>query len=132
MPSAAPDLLRPSNSPARQGLLVPVLLILAVGVVVVPLPPGVLDLFLAANITTAVVILLTTLYVRRPLDFSAFPAILLGTTLMRLVLNIASTRLILTKAAVDGPGAAGQVILAFGEFVAGGQLAVGRSCSSSC
>jgi len=125
MPSAAPDLLRPSNSPARQGLLVPVLLILAVGVVVVPLPPGVLDLFLAANITTAVVILLTTLYVRRPLDFSAFPAILLGTTLMRLVLNIASTRLILTKAAVDGPGAAGQVILAFGEFVAGGQLAVG-------
>ncbi|MFN7766010.1 MAG: flagellar biosynthesis protein FlhA [Planctomycetaceae bacterium] len=125
MPSAAIDPLRTATTPARHGLLVPVLLILAVVVVVVPLPPGLLDLFLAANITTAVVILLTTLYVRRPLDFSAFPTILLGTTLMRLVLNIASTRLILTQAAAEGPTAAGQVILMFGEFVAGGQLAVG-------
>ncbi len=125
MPSAVPDTLRDPATSARYGLLVPVLMVLSIVVIVVPLPASILDLLLSANITAAVVILLTTLYVRKPLDFSAFPALLLGTTLLRLVLNIASTRLILTKAATDGPAAAGRVIETFGEFVAGGQLAVG-------
>ena len=70
-------------------------------------------------------ILLTTIYVSRPLEFSVFPSLLLGTTLARLVLNVASTRLILTRGGTDGTGAAGGVIEAFGEFVAGGKVAVG-------
>ena len=90
-----------------------------------PLPPFVMDLLLSCNITLAVVILLTTVYVSRPLDFSVFPSVLLGTTLARLVLNVASTRLILTRGAEDGTAAAGHVIQAFGEFVAGGQLFIG-------
>ncbi len=84
-----------------------------------------MDMLLSCNITLAVVILLTTIYVSRPLDFSVFPSILLGTTLARLVLNVASTRLILTRGAEDGTAAAGHVIQAFGEFVAGGQLFIG-------
>jgi flagellar biosynthesis protein FlhA len=94
-------------------------------VIVVPLPPALLDLLLSGNITISVVILLTTMYVGKPLEFNVFPSLLLGTTLARLVLNVASTRLILTRAALDGTGAAGGVIQAFGEFVAGGQIAVG-------
>ena len=84
-----------------------------------------LDLLLAANITAAVLILLTTVYVRRPLEFSVFPAILLATTLSRLVLNVASTRLVLSRGAMDGELAAGGVIRAFGDFVAGGQIVIG-------
>jgi len=80
---------------------------------------------LAANITVSVVILLTTIYVSKPLEFNVFPSLLLGTALARLVLNVASTRLILTRAGIDGMGAAGGVIESFGLFVAGGQLVVG-------
>jgi flagellar biosynthesis protein FlhA len=69
--------------------------------------------------------LLTTIYVRTPLEFSVFPSLLLATTLARLVLNVATTRLILTRAPLDGPLAAGHVVRAFGEFVAGNQLVVG-------
>jgi flagellar biosynthesis protein FlhA len=109
----------------HRGLIFPVLIAVSVLVLIVPLPPVVLDLLLSANITLAVVILLTTISVGRPLDFSVFPTLLLGTTLARLVLNVASTRLILTRGAEDGTAAAGGVIQAFGEFVAGGQIAVG-------
>lgn len=84
-----------------------------------------MDLLLAANISIAVIILLTTIYVRSPLEFSVFPSLLLVTTLARLSLNIATTRLILTNGATDFEGSAGQLIRAFGEFVAGGQIAIG-------
>ncbi len=108
-----------------QGLVFPVLIVLSVLVIITPLPAMVMDLLLATNITLSVVILLTTIYVTKPLEFSAFPSLLLGTTLARLVLNIASTRLVLTRAHLDGTSAAGEVIEAFGKFVAGGQLVVG-------
>jgi flagellar biosynthesis protein FlhA len=94
-------------------------------VIIIPVPPALLDLLLAASITLAVLVLLTTITVARPLDFSVFPTLLLGATLLRLVLNFASTRLILTRAPIDGTEAAGGVIEAFGNFVTGGQVAVG-------
>ena len=84
-----------------------------------------LVVFLAANIALSVIVLLTTIYVKTPLEFNIFPSLLLATTLARLVLNVASTRLILTHAGKDGLQAAGGVIQAFGEFVAGDQLVVG-------
>ena len=107
------------------GLLFPILIVGAVLVMVVPLPPVLMDLLLAANITLSVVILLTTIHVATPLEFSVFPALLLGTTLVRLVLNVASTRLILTEGATAGSQAAGRVVEAFGNFVAAGSPTVG-------
>jgi flagellar biosynthesis protein FlhA len=124
MPSAPSAGLRGVWSRHR-GLLVPILMATSVLVIVVPLPPALMDLLLSANITISVVVLLTTMYVGKPLEFSVFPSLLLGTTLARLVMNVASTRLILTRGAYDGTAAAGGVIQAFGEFVAGGQIAVG-------
>jgi flagellar biosynthesis protein FlhA len=108
-----------------RNLLVPAGVVSLLLVIIVPVPPGLLDLLLAASITLAVLVLLTTIYVARPLDFSVFPTLLLGATLLRLVLNFASTRLILTRAPIDGTEAAGGVIEAFGNFVTGGQVAVG-------
>lgn len=108
-----------------RGLMFPILIVASVLVIIIPMPPLLLDLLLSANITISVVILLTTIYVSRPLEFSVFPSLLLGTTLARLVLNVASTRLILSRGGLDGTGAAGGVIEAFGHFVAGGQLALG-------
>ena len=124
MPSRSGSGLRDAVS-RNLGLIIPVLIVGAVFVLVAPLPPVVMDVLLAANITLAVVILLTSIQVARPLDFSVFPAVLLGTTLLRLVLNVASTRLILSDAADHGTHAAGQVIAAFGDFVAAGSPAVG-------
>ena len=94
-------------------------------VIFVPMPAGVLDYLLAANITLAVVILLTSIYVKTPLELNLFPALLLGTTFARLALNISTTRLILTRGAIDKENAAGSVIQNFGEFVAGNDIAVG-------
>ena len=94
MPSGAENALRGAMMRTR-GLIFPVLIVSSVLVLVAPLPPFLMDFFLSCNITLAVVILLTTIYVNRPLDFSVFPSVLLGTTLARLVLNVASTRLIL-------------------------------------
>ena len=108
-----------------QELVLPLGLIASVLVILVPLPAHLLDVLLAANIAVSVIVLLTTIYVRTPLEFSIFPSLLLATTLGRLVLNVASTRLILTHAGEDGMFAAGGVIKAFGEFVAGDQLVVG-------
>ena len=110
-----------------RNLLVPAGVVSLLLVIIVPVPPGLLDLLLAASITLAVLVLLTTIYVARPLDFSVFPTLLLGATLLRLVLNFASTRLILTRAPIDGTEAAGGVIEAFGNFVTGGQVAVGAT-----
>ena len=113
---------------AHRGLIVPVGFVLLLVVLLVPLPPVVLDILISLNISLAVIVLLTTIYLSRALDFSVFPSLLLGTTLFRLVLNIASTRLILTADATspqDAIGVAGQVISAFGSFVAGDSLFVG-------
>ncbi|MBI3861716.1 MAG: flagellar biosynthesis protein FlhA [Planctomycetia bacterium] len=124
MPSAASLTVRGFWA-GNRGLIVPALMATSILVIVVPLPAALLDLLLSANITVSVVILLTTMYVSRPLEFSVFPSLLLGTTLARLVLNVASTRLILTRGGLDGTGAAGGVIQAFGEFVAAGNVTVG-------
>jgi flagellar biosynthesis protein FlhA len=103
-----------------QDLILPVGLVASVLVILTPVPAELMDVLLAANITIAVIMLLTTLYVRTPLEFSTFPSLLLVTTLFRLVLNVATTRLILTRAATDGELAAGGVVRAFGQFVTGG------------
>ena len=93
-------------------------------IMMVPLPTIVLDLLLSFNITFSIVILLMSMYVLKPLDFSIFPSILLTVTLLRLSLNVASTRLILLHGN-EGTSAAGQVIRAFGTFVVGGNYVVG-------
>jgi flagellar biosynthesis protein FlhA len=108
-----------------QDLILPVGIIASILVIIVPLPSPLMDLLLASNITIAVIMLLTTIYVRTPLEFSIFPSLLLATTLFRLVLNVATTRLILTRAETDGMLAAGGVVKAFGEFVAGDKIVVG-------
>jgi len=93
-------------------------------VMILPLPPLLLDFFLAMNITFSIIILLVSLHVDRPLNFSIFPTILLVATLFRLSLNVASTRLILLHGH-EGPQAAGQIIKSFGQFVVGGNYTVG-------
>jgi flagellar biosynthesis protein FlhA len=103
----------------------PMAILVAMVAVVVPLPPAVIDLLLAANLTAAVVALLAAIAARTPLEMAVFPSFLLGATLVRLVLNIATTRLILTRAMVDGEAAAGHVVEAFGGFVSGNSLVVG-------
>jgi flagellar biosynthesis protein FlhA len=105
--------------------LIPVAILLAVLVVMAPVPAAVVDVMLAANLTLAVLALLGALAARTPLEMSIFPTFLLGATLVRLVLNIATTRLILTRAAIDGGAAAGGVVQAFGEFVAANDIVVG-------
>lgn len=109
-------------------LAVPVLFICLLGVIVVPMPPFVMDVLLCTNITLAAVTLMTTIYVQHPLEFSVFPSLLLGTTLFRLVLNIATTRLILAADAStpgEAEAVAGLVIQSFAHFVAGSSVVVG-------
>ena len=98
---------------------VPVGVVMIVVMLVVPLPAILLDLLIAANISIALLILLTAMFVSRPLDFASFPAVLLVLTLFRLALNVSATRLVL----IDGY--AGKVIDTFGHFVVGGSLVVG-------
>ncbi len=105
--------------------IVPCFAVTSLLVALVPLPASIMDLLLALNISLGVIILLTTFFVEKPLDFSIFPTILLITTLFRLVLNIATTRLILTRAGDYGELAAGQVIKSFSGFVTGESLVVG-------
>jgi len=107
-----------------RGIGMPILLIAVLAMMMVPLPPLALDILFTFNIALSVAILLTTVYVGRPLDFAVFPTILLVVTLMRLALNIASTRIVLLNGHT-GTSAAGKVIEAFGEFVVGGNYAVG-------
>ena len=105
-------------------------LVLAIGIVlilifmIVPMPPFLLDLALSFSITTSIVVILVAAYTKKPLDFSVFPSVLLITTLLRLSLNIAATRLVLMHGDT-GTDAAGKVIKAFGEFVIGGNFVVG-------
>jgi len=108
-----------------QSLILPVGVIACVLVMITPLPAGLLAILLAANIAVALIVLLTTIHVKTPLEFSVFPSLLLATTLARLVLNVASTRLILTHGQTERMDAAGNVIRAFGEFVTGNHTFVG-------
>ena len=107
-----------------RGVGVPLLLLLMLGMMLVPLPPLALDILFTFNIALSVSILLTTVYIKRPLDFGVFPTILLVVTLLRLALNIASTRVVLLNGH-SGTSVAGKVIESLGEFVVGGNYAVG-------
>ncbi|MBX6748007.1 MAG: FHIPEP family type III secretion protein, partial [Acetobacteraceae bacterium] len=123
---ALPDWLRPWLGRLRLGsdvaLALGVALLLAV--LVVPLPALLLDAGLALSITLSVLVLMVALFLQRPLDFTSFPQILLLSTLLRLALNVATTRTILTHGH-EGPQAAGHVVAAFGGFLMGGDVVVG-------
>jgi flagellar biosynthesis protein FlhA len=102
----------------------PLLIVMVLAMMILPLPPFVLDLLFTFNIAFAVMVLLTGMYTLKPLDFAIFPTVLLVTTLLRLSLNVASTRVVLLEGHT-GPGAAGKVIESFGHFVVGDSYAVG-------
>ncbi|MBD1389849.1 flagellar biosynthesis protein FlhA [Neiella sp. HB171785] len=106
------------------GMGVPVMVLATLAMVTLPMPPLLLDILFAFNISLSMVVLLVTVYTRRPLEFSAFPTVLLVATLLRLALNVASTRVVLLEGH-EGGDAAGQVIEAFGNVVIGGNYAVG-------
>jgi flagellar biosynthesis protein FlhA len=108
----------------RDGLAAPMFLLAVLGMMVIPLAPAVLDVLFTFNIALSLVVLLAVMYVLRPLEFSAFPTVLLLATLLRLALNVASSRVVLMHGH-GGTGAAGRVIEAFGHFVIGGNYAVG-------
>ena len=105
-------------------LFIPIALVGILAILIFPIPTAVLDVCIAINITVSLIILFTSLYVDRPLMFSSFPAVLLVTTLFRLSMNVASTRLILLNGNT-GMDAAGSVIQAFGQFVVGGNYVIG-------
>ncbi len=109
---------------ARNGLGVPVVVMAVIAMMVLPLPAFLLDIFFTFNISLSLIILLAVIYVNRALEFAAFPTVLLGATLLRLGLNVASTRIVLMNGHT-GAHAAGHVIAAFGQFVVGGNYAVG-------
>ena len=112
------------NATAIKALMAPVFIILVLSRMVLPLPPFALDLLFTFNIAMALMVMLIAAYMVRPLDFSAFPAVILLTTLLRLSLNVASTRVVLLEGHT-GTGAAGRVIESFGHFLIGGNFAVG-------
>ncbi len=107
-----------------QALAAPILIIMLLAMMILPLPSFVLDLFFSFNIALSIIVLLTSLYTVKPLDFMAFPTVLLVSTMLRLSLNVASTRVVLTEGHT-GPDAAGKVIEAFGHFLIGGNYTVG-------
>jgi len=106
------------------GMLIPMLVLMVIVMMVVPLPAFMLDLFFTVNIALALIIVMISINTMRPLDFSSFPTILLFATLLRLALNVASTRIVLVDGHT-GTDAAGQVIKSFGDFVIGGNYVVG-------
>lgn len=108
----------------RSDILVSLALVMVLMLMIIPLPPILLDIFLSLNITISLLILIISLYTARSVEFAVFPAVLLATTLFRLSLNVASTRLILLHGE-EGPSAAGSVIMSFGQFVVGGNYVVG-------
>jgi flagellar biosynthesis protein FlhA len=105
-------------------LAAPVLVILILGMMILPIPPFLLDLLFTFNIALSMIVLLVSLYTQKPLEFAAFPTVLLVTTLLRLSLNVASSRVVLMEGHT-GPDAAGKVIEAFGHFLVGGNYTVG-------
>ena len=108
----------------RKDLIMPFVLVGILGLMIVPLPTLAVDLLLTINITMSLLLLLTGVNVRRPLDISVFPSLLLITTLFRLALNVSTTRLILLNGQ-DGAKAAGDIVEVFGSFVVGGSYVVG-------
>lgn len=108
----------------RQKYAAPVFLIALLGMIILPLPPILLDVLFTFNIVLALIVILVSVTAKRPLDFAVFPTVILGTTLMRLALNVASTRVVLLHGH-EGTHAAGQVIEAFGNVVIGGNFVVG-------
>jgi len=113
-----------NNAGVVQGAAAPMLVVAILAMMVLPLPPMLLDAFFTINIAVALMVMMVAAYMVRPLDFAAFPSVLLLTTLMRLSLNVASTRVVLLEGHT-GAGAAGAVIEAFGHFLIGGNFAVG-------
>ena len=114
-------LLTPTN---LRMLGAPIFIIMVLSMMVLPLPAFALDVFFTFNIAVSVMVMLVAMYTRRPLEFSVFPTVLLVTTLLRLALNVASTRIVLLEGHT-GPDAAGKVIEAFGHFLVGGNTAIG-------
>ncbi len=106
------------------GLGAPLMIVMLLALLVLPLPPFLLDLFFTFNIAFSLIILLVVIYTMKPLEFASFPTVILVATLLRLALNVASTRIVLMKGH-EGGDAAGKVIEAFGSFVIGGNFAVG-------
>ncbi|HET7863238.1 MAG TPA: flagellar biosynthesis protein FlhA [Burkholderiaceae bacterium] len=113
-----------ANTGAFKALAAPLLVIMVLAMMVLPLPAFALDLLFTFNIACALMVMMVAAHMVRPLDFAAFPSVLLLTTLMRLSLNVASTRVVLMEGHT-GPGAAGAVIESFGHFLIGGNFAVG-------
>jgi len=111
----------------NRGMIFPLAFIALLAVLLVPLPPYILDMLLICNMTLSVIVLVTTIYVQSPLEFAVFPSLLLAVTMFRLVLNVATTRLILTTSGdfSNAMAGAGNVVEAFAEFVTHGSLAVG-------
>jgi len=124
MSATASSLRPPLNMRHANVLAGPVLILLIMAMMVLPLPPFALDVLFTFNIALSVMVMLVALYTVRPLDFSVFPTVLLVTTLLRLSLNVASTRVVLLEGHTGGD-AAGKVIEAFGHFMVGGNYAVG-------
>jgi len=118
------NLLDNARGMARGNLGIPILLLIILAMMTLPMPPFLLDMLFTFNITIALVVLCVAVYSMRPLDFAVFPTILLVATLLRLALNVASTRVVLLKGH-EGGSAAGKVIESFGEVVIGGNYAVG-------
>jgi flagellar biosynthesis protein FlhA len=112
------------NAGAIRALMAPVFIIMVLAMMVLPLPPFALDLLFTFNIAMALMVMIVAAYMVRPLDFAAFPSVILLTTLLRLSLNVASARVVLLEGH-SGPGAAGAVIESFGHFLIGGNFAVG-------
>ena len=112
------------GSAGLRAAAVPMLIIMILTMMILPVPPFLLDLLFTFNIALAIIVLLVSLYTLKPLDFAVFPTVLLLTTLLRLSLNVASTRVVLLHGHT-GPDAAGKVIEAFGQFLVGGNYAVG-------
>jgi flagellar biosynthesis protein FlhA len=119
-----PSRLNSLTGALRNGAAAPLVVMAMLAMVVVPLAPLVLDAMFTLNIALSLVVLLAVVYVKRPLEFSVFPSVLLMVTLLRLALNVASTRVVLLHGH-EGAGAAGHVIESFGHFVIGGNYAVG-------
>src|SRR5690349_3835892 len=125
VPPAGPALLDRLQATLRRGEIALALAIVAILVVLIlPMPTWLLDFSLAISITFSVLILMVALFIQRPLEFSSFPTVLLIATMLRLALNLASTRLILSQGH-EGTAAAGHVIQAFGGFVMGGNFLIG-------
>ena len=123
LPPNIQQLLR-NNLGALSGATAPLLVVAILALMVLPMPSWLLDTFFTLNIAIALMVMMVAAYMLKPLDFAAFPSVLLLSTLMRLSLNVASTRVVLLEGHT-GPGAAGAVIEAFGHFLIGGNFVVG-------